>query len=123
MTKSQLIELLGVNNIDTEGWIYIDKIDCISFAKDLNTIKSEITNTRFKFDGYTSIGENLKANVLEVIFVRPFSQNGTLPEHGKYDILDYQGVQTVFEYLTNPATGEVLVDYYSFDDITVIDFK
>jgi hypothetical protein len=118
MTASQIEFLVGESNMNV--LTHIPSIMFIAFKKDKTIIRSAIDEVRVKFDSETDIGSGQKANILEVIYVRPFSQKGTLPVHGNYDIMDYYGVSTVFEYMTDVRTGEVVKDYYDFDSIVTI---
>jgi len=110
MTKNQIIAILGEENIDE--LLHIPSIKYIALRKEMSALKSDIKDIRFKFDTVNDI--------LEVVYCRPYSQNGTLPPHNNYDIKDLNDVSTVFEYLTDVETGELIVDYYSFEGIAVI---
>ena len=111
MTAAQITSILGVNNIGTVNFIHIPTIIYIAFKKDKNVLRSDIADIRFRF--------NMVQELMEVVYCRPYSKQGTLPPHPHYDILDYQGVSTVFEYLTD-ENNQLLVDYYDFDSITTI---
>jgi hypothetical protein len=110
MTEAQIVAVVGSGNMNSLS--HIPGIRYVTFKKDMNVIKSDIRNVRFKFDTTNDI--------LEVVYVRPFSQNSNLPPHGNYDTMDLDGVSTVFEYLTDVVTGDVVRDYFSFDSITTI---
>jgi hypothetical protein len=111
MTSAKIQAVLGSGIFDQR--IYIGEIHYIQFyGKDKNPIFSDLPRTRFLFDNTNKI--------LEVTFCRPYSYNiADIPNHGHYDILEYNGVQTVFEYLTD-KDGNLIVDYYSFDSISTI---
>ncbi len=113
MTEAQIIAAVGAGNMD--AYVYIPGLRYIGFSKDKNVIRSDIRDVRFKFDTTN--------DVLEVVYVRPFSQDGNYPPHGNYDEMDLEGVSTVFEYLTEVGTDDVIVDYYSFESITVMGFN
>lgn len=113
MTESQIVAALGAENMD--AYVVIPGLRYIGFSKDKNVIRSDIRDVRFKFDTTNDI--------LEVVYVRPYSQNGNLPPHGNYDTMDLDGVSTIFEYLTEFNGTDVIVDYYSFDSITVLGFN
>jgi hypothetical protein len=109
MTAAQIESIIGSSNMNI--LTHVPEIMYIAFKKDANVLRADINTIRFKFDKVN--------NILEVVYVRPFSQKGTLPEHEKYSTLDLDGVSTIFEHLTK-ANGETIVDYYSFDSITTI---
>ena len=113
MTTAQITSIIGAENLDAR--IHIPEIAHIAFFKDKNVIKSDIKDVRFKFDTNNTM--------LEVIYVRPYSQDGTQPPHGNYDTLDWDGTSTIFEYLTDVETGSVIVDYFAFSSITMIVLK
>ena len=113
MTEAQIVAALGSANMDE--YVVIPGLRYIGFKKDKNVIRSDIRDVRLKFDTTNDI--------LEVIYVRPFSQSGNLPPHGNYDTMDLEGVSTVFEYLTEFNGTDVIVDYYSFDSIAVLGFN
>ncbi len=113
MTEAQIVAALGAGNMD--DYVTIPELRYIGFKKDRNVIRTDIRDVRVKFDTTN--------DVLEVVYVRPFSQNGNIPPHGNYDTLDLDGVSTIFEYLTEVGTEDVIRDYYSFDSITVLGFN
>jgi hypothetical protein len=121
MTASQIESLIGSENMNV--LTHIPSVMFIAFKKDKTIVRSAIEEVRIKFDSETEIGNGEFANILEVVYVRPFSQNGTLPPHSNYDIIDFNGVSTVFEYMTDLATGEVIRDYYDFDSISTISLR
>jgi hypothetical protein len=110
MTKNQIIAILGSQNID--NILHIPMIKYVALTKEKSAIRADIKDVRFKFDTTNDI--------MEVIYCRPYSQTGTLPPHDNYDTMDLNGVSTIFEYLTDVETGELIVDYYSFSGIAVI---
>jgi len=112
MTTAQITAIIGIENLDDR--VYVDDIQFISFGKDKNLTFSEQKRVRFFFDTANEI--------LEVSICRPYSTNGSLPTHGQYDTLDYNGVSTVFEYLVN-ADKTLVVDYYGFEAISLISLR
>ena len=112
MTEAQIISVLGAGNMDTRT--FIDDVVFISFGKDKNIMYEEIHRVRFLFDTTN--------DMLEVSFCRPFSQNAEEPAHGKFDIIDWKGVSTVFEYLVDSA-GDLIADYYPFSSISLISLR
>jgi hypothetical protein len=113
MTEAQIIAALGAENMD--DYVSIPGLRYIGFKKDKNVVRSDIRDVRLKFDTTNDI--------LEVVYVRPFSQSESYPPHGNYDEMDLEGVSTVFEYLTEFNGTDVIKDYYSFDSITVLGFN
>jgi len=109
MTAAQIEAILGEETMDI--LTHIPELLYIAFKKDRNVLRSDIKDIRFKFDTDNSI--------LEVVYVRPYSQTGAIPPHGNHDILDLGGVSTIFEYMTD-KDNKVVKDYYSFDSITTI---
>jgi len=118
MTTVQIIDILGSENMYVSGTktrLHIPSISYVAFLKDKTVVKGDIRNVRFLFDSTNEI--------LEVVYCRPFSQIGLTPSHGNYDILDLDGVSTVFEYMAEPSTGELVVDYFTFESITTIGLR
>lgn len=113
MTESQIIAVLGAGNMD--DYVSIPQLRYVGFKKDRNVIRTDIRDVRIKFDTTN--------DVLEVVYVRPFSQSGSIPPHGNYDTMDLDGVSTIFEYLTEVDSSDVIRDYYSFESITVLGFN
>jgi hypothetical protein len=113
MTTAQITEILGISNLDAR--VYIPEMDFISYGKDKNVTFSEIKRVRFFFD---TVNE-----VLEVSLCRPYSENlADIPAHEQYDIINHKGKDYVFEYLVD-ANGELIVDYYGFESIMLINLK
>jgi hypothetical protein len=110
MTRNQIIAILGEENIDE--LMHIPTIKYVALTKERSAIRADIRDVRFKFDTTNDI--------MEIVYCRPYSQTGTLPPHNNYDTMDLDGVSTIFEYLTDVETGEVIVDYYSFSGIATI---
>jgi len=120
MTTAQLTEILGEESLDTynedENKIFIslhDTVFSFSVSKTKYVLSAEVERTRFHFDT-----EN---EVMSVAYCRKFSTTGQLPPHGNYDVIDVNGISTVFEYLTSPS-GNIIVDYYAFSSITIVNF-
>jgi hypothetical protein len=119
MTTSQLTELLGEESLDTytgEDKLFISLHDVIfsfSVSKTKYVLSSEVSRTRFHFD--------TDVEVMSVAYCRKFSTTNQYPPHGNYDVIDIDGVSTVYEYLTNP-NGDIIVDYYPFSSITIVNF-
>jgi hypothetical protein len=110
VTSSQIEFILGSANMNE--YVHIPQLRYLTLTKDRTVIKSDIKNVRFKFDTVNGI--------LEVVYVRPFSQNGKLPHHGNYDTMDLDGVGTVFEYLSDVETNDVIRDFYGIEEICVV---
>jgi hypothetical protein len=118
MTTAQITEIIGSANVYVSGTktrLHIPSINYIAFSKDKNVIRGDIRDVRFLFDSANEI--------LEVVYCRPFSQIYLLPAHGNYDIMDLNGVSTIFEHLSDFETGDLLVDYFTFESITTIGLK
>jgi hypothetical protein len=110
MTKNQIIAILGSENID--NILHIPMIKYVALTKEKSAIRSDMKDVRFRF--------NTTNDIMEVIYCRPYSQSGKFPPHEYYDVMDLNGVSTVFEWLRDVETGELIVDYYSFSGIAVI---
>jgi hypothetical protein len=110
MTAAQIEAIIGSENMGGSTRLHIPSILYIAFKKDKNVVKADVNDVRFLF--------NTDTDLLEIVFCRPFSTTGQLPKHGNYDILDVNGVSTVFEYMT--GENGLYVDFYAFDSITTI---
>jgi hypothetical protein len=119
MTTAQLTELIGLESLDTysgEDLLFISlhgTIFSFGLAKTKYILSAEVNRTRFHFDTTNEI--------MSVAYCRKFSTTGQFPPHGNYDVIEVEGVSTVFEYLTSPS-GNIIVDYYPFSSITIVNF-
>jgi hypothetical protein len=109
MTASQIQAILGEDNMNVIA--HIPSLLYIALKKDKTVLRSDIRDIRFKFDTTNSI--------LEVIYCRPYSQSGTEPPHGNFDTIDFYGVSTIFEYMTD-ENEDIIKDYYDFDGIVTL---
>lgn len=118
MTKTQ-IEVI-MTNLGLSVWTSGEKVRSplpgvayiILPKKELKTVDQKAI--RFLFDTTNE--------VMELTYCRPYSIEGDTPSHGHYDIFDDKnGVETVYEYLTD-LDGNLFVDYYGFDAIYMFGF-
>lgn len=113
MTKAQVnytvTQILG-DSMDT--WTYLPNAKCINLSKQERKWCDKKIN-RFYF--------NSTYELLECLYIREYSRNGSIPSHGNYDIItDENGVDVIYERLCD-SNGNLLKDVYSFESILLFE--
>jgi len=113
MNVSQIVSILG-NSLVANNYAAYPNIRYISLKKDKNVLVPVVDQRRLNF--------NTARDVLEVVICRKYStytgaspSSDKFPPHDNYDYFN----GTVYEYLTDKF-GNLVVDYYPFDAITMI---